>query len=391
MLAALATVVALLMPVTVLQGSAGARKMLPSSIPAWAAEFMNTPTVITQAQAINQAGSFGIVVAAKATYRTNLAAMKAANPKLLVLVYLNGTFAQAGQASFYPAAWYARDAAGNKIKSVQFGNYLMDLSNPAWTQDVINRCKDFLAVSGYDGCFLDTLGSAPLEPSYVTGLAVDPATKKVWTKNQWLAMTTSIAAQTRAALAPKPVWGNGVGSGTKYFETNGQTSKILDGLDGGMVELFIRNPTNPVTTYRNETQWKQDVDMLVDAAANGHKLMTITKVWTNATKAQADAWQRYALASFLLGYTPGMDWFSFRVDHKPTSAGPYLRAAIGSPTGPYAKVAGVYQRQFTGGKVLVNPTRSPVTVKLAGTYRTLDGAVVTALTMMPHTGEVLTS
>jgi hypothetical protein len=86
-----------------------------------------------------------------------------------------------------------------------------------------------------------------------------------------------------------------------------------------------------------------------------------------------------------------MDWFSFRLDHKPTFASPYWRAAIGTPTGTYTKTGGVYQRAFTAGKVLVNPTNFPVTVQLGGTYRTLDGVTVTALTMKPHTGEVLTT
>lgn len=62
---------------------------------------------------------------------------------------------------------------------------------------------------------------------------------------------------------------------------------------------------------------------------------------------------------------------------------------IGDPIGPYAKVDGVYQRGFTNGKVLVNPGTAAVTVPLGGSYVTLDGSVVTSLTLQPHTGDVL--
>jgi hypothetical protein len=362
----------------------------PESPPIWGAEFMSWGSVVTSTDAVKQAKEFDVISATKGMYSRYVGEMKAANPNLTLLVYLNGTFSMNDAGSAYPNTWYARDSRGNKIKSIQFGNYLMDPSNAGWVADVVHRCQEFLVFSGYDGCLLDTLGTAPLTPGYISGVPVNPATGNEWTKPQWLGATSNIAAQTTSAIAPRPVFGNGIGAGWKYFDASGPTSTILNGAEGGMVEMFVRPPFGAATRYRNEVQWKQDVDMLGNAAARGEHLVAITKVWSSASAAQKDSWHRYALSTFLLGYVAGMDEFSFRYDHKSTMPHPYWSTPIGTPTDSYAKVNGVYTRHFTGGTVLVNPTTAAVTVSLGGSYRTLQGDVVTSITLQPHTGDVLT-
>ena len=119
-------------------------------------------------------------------------------------------------------------------------------------------------------------------------------------------------------------------------------------------------------------------------------MSAITKVWATSTAAQQDAWHRYALGTFLLGYQPGNAYFTFRVDKNLTTPSPYWDVPIGVPSGAYAKVGGVYQRSFTNGRVLVNPTTATLSVGLGGSYVNLDGATVTSVTLAPHTAEILT-
>jgi hypothetical protein len=377
-------------------GSTGSAPAVDQSVPpVWAAAFMDTSQLqVSEAQALAQARTFNVIVGTKGMYRPWAAEMRAANPKLLLLVYLNGTFSMNDAGSNYPSTWYERDASGNKVRSVQFGNYLMDVSNPGWIGDVQNRCASYKSASGYDGCFLDTLGTAPLNPNYVTGLPVNLATHTTWTKQDWLSATEHIAAVSGSVVSPAPVYGNGIANGMKYFEADGgATERILDGARGAMVELFLRAPTTSVTYYEKESQWLQEVQMLQDSAARGSVLLTMTKVWTTATQAQKDSWHRFALSSFLLGYTPGYDWFSFRYDHVAQYDTPYWHAKIGTPTGTFAKSGGVYQRAFTNGRVLVNPTTSAVTVSLgAGAWTNLQGnAVSGTMTLPAHAGDVLTN
>ena len=87
--------------------------------------------------------------------------MKAANPNLTLLVYLNGSYAQQNQGSAFPDAWYSHTAGGAKITSKGYGNYLMNPASPGWINQVVQTCIAFKADSGYDGCLLDMLGTGP--------------------------------------------------------------------------------------------------------------------------------------------------------------------------------------------------------------------------------------
>jgi hypothetical protein len=67
---------------------------------------------------------------------------------------------------------------------------------------------------------------------------------------------------------------------------------------------------------------------------------------------------------------------------------------LGVPSSAYKVIVGpgpvnVYTREFSKGKVLVNPTYSATTINLGGSYKKLDGTTVSSITMSAHTGEIL--
>lgn len=62
------------------------------------------------------------------------------NPDLVLLVYLNGGFSMNDDGTRYPNRWYAHDIYGRKVKSVEFTNYLMDVSNQNWVNEVADNC-----------------------------------------------------------------------------------------------------------------------------------------------------------------------------------------------------------------------------------------------------------
>ena len=140
-------------------------------------------------------------------------------------------------------------------------------------------------------------------------------------------------------MTPSPVYGNGLQQGSSYFNAEWPSSQLLDGLDGGMVELWMRQPGEKITAYRSPSVWKADVDMLVDMEGKGKPMLALTKGWDPAaTTAQSNAVHKYALASFLLG-TSGLSQFSFLYNEDaerrhstirggtPTSAHPSRRTA----------------------------------------------------------------
>jgi hypothetical protein len=366
-----------------------------AGVPTWSAEFMTSGSGSPSydpglTNALRQATNFDIIAAHQYTYNDYVAQMKAANPNLQLYVYLNGTFSSSQTATQYPDSWYARDAKGNKIQAKGFNTYLLDPRNPAWKAEVLRLCQTRLVYSGYDGCFVDVLGLSGVNPLSVTSVPIDPLTGVAYTKAAWLNATEGIADYVRTNIARRPVSGNGLGFGGSYFSKEAPTERILDGLSGGMAEVFVRPATSAVNFYKTEPNWKYDVDMLADAASRGQFVTAITKVWTSSTAAQQDAWHRYALGTFLLGYQPGHAYFTFRADHTLTPPSPYWDVPIGDPVDAYAKVGGVYQRTFTNGRVLVNPTTSSVTVDLGGSYVNLDGATVSSVTLPAHTAQILT-
>jgi hypothetical protein len=351
-------------------------------------------TNMTLERAVRTARAFDVVAGTRQTFSPYVADMKAANPNLQLFVYLNGVYAQSSEGSRYPESWYAHDANGNRVRSRSFGNYMMDMSNPGWIADRGATCREYLAVSHYDHCYVDMLGTAPLAPNYNTALPIDPRTGKVWTRADLLAADLEVARTVRAASPSSIVASNGLVHGQRYFKPPGESPDVLlDEVDVCHAEIFLRDKYTPVDGFKDEAEWKQDVEMLVDVGKRGKIAVTTTKMWqTTATQGQIDRWHKYALASFLLG-SNGKSYFNFSLTN--TLSGvlinhPWDRVRVGTPLTPYAMSGGVYRRDFTNGISLVNPTKATVTVSLGDTYRDLTGVSRSSLTLAPNTGEVLT-
>jgi hypothetical protein len=350
---------------------------------------MGTHWNFTEAQAVALAKNFDVIAAQASVFPKYVAAMKAAKPDLRLLAYVNGMFDLSPGGNSYPAAWYAHDAKGDRIRST-FGNYLLNPGDPSWALEVAHQCTAAIKSSHYDGCFLDTLGTAPLTPGYVTGLPINPATKQVWTANAWLAATSAIARGTQAANPAANIMDNGLLNGQKYYSSPGSTEPLIAATHIGMVELWLRSNGTPATSFRSEADWLQDIEMIVNAQAQGFWVATTTKLWVPANAAQTAVWQKYSLASFLLAAN-GKAYFSFMPND--TDSGliydsAWDHVAIGTPTKAFAKVGDVYERTFTNGIAAVNPTGSPAAISLGGSYKNLNGQTVTSETLAPNSGDV---
>ena len=124
----------------------------------WLPEEFATGHTYTQAQAVTAATRYDVIVAYTQAFQPYLAAMRAANPNLVVLAYMNGMFVPPAQATSWPADWYSYDANGIKVQNAQNKNYLMNPTNSGWVQNRATMCANLLAQSGYDGCMLDACG-----------------------------------------------------------------------------------------------------------------------------------------------------------------------------------------------------------------------------------------
>jgi hypothetical protein len=396
-----ALAVALLSPVPVAAAGMGA-------INPWALQNENpnaNTTQISQSQAVKDALTFNFITAHSIAYScsvppppggclpSRVPAMKKANPKLKIMLYMNATFAQSyqppGAAGGFDPTWYEKDAGGNYVRNPKSGNYLMDPTNPGWIQHDADWCKQQLA--GYDGCYLDALGLAPLANGYLSAVPINSATHQAWTKVDWIKATAQLAAQVRTKVQPLLVFGNGLTNGSLFYEAGDPTRPIIDGLDGGIAEEWLRQSTAPASVYPTLAVWKKNVNMIGVVESEGKPLLVVTKLWSSATVTQQYAWLQYSLATFLLG-TLGKSAFFFSPSSHASRTGTFsvYSTNIGTPIGKYALSQGVYQRSFSNGLVLVNPSRSAVAVSLGRSYYTTTRQQVTSLTMAPNTGALLT-
>lgn len=347
--------------------------------------YMASGTKPTAGQAIAIARNYNIVAEHGGVLTPYLPAMKAANPSLKVIAYLNGAFDQSNAGNKYPMSWYALGANGKRIQSQGFGNWLM-LPTPKWAATVGTICKNAVASSKYDGCFLDTLGIAPLSPGYVTSPPINPATHQVFTKQTWIADQSNTITATKNANSGKLIMANGLHDGT-YFQ---YTQPLLTADGTAMAETWLRVSTEPEGLFPTLSEWRQDVSMLVTAGAKGEAIGVVTKLWTNATPAQVTQWHIFTIASFLMG-TNGRSMYCFTAAK--TTAGMSQdslldHAAIGMPAGPMTLKNGAYVRTFTTGIAAVNPGTGPATIQLGGSYHNLAGKVVTSETLPAHSGDV---
>lgn len=368
------------------------------SIKTWAAENEDARHDWTRDEAVAQATHFDAILSSTyppdyiVSYKGNVAAMKEANPNLLLMAHVNGSHVwEHDDRVAWPTESYLYDAQGRKIIQPAWDTWLMNVFDPTWVNRRPNECLEILELTGYDSCYLDSLATWALQGN--SAMPVNPNTGKQMTAPEWLAATTEVAKHFRAAIAPRVTWGSGGATGSKYFGSSPANAErqLLDGLDASVHEGFCRRPGASLDSFYGEAQWKQDVEMIRDVESHGKYALPLAKTLTGGTMERKRDVMKYCLATFLLA-TNGKSMFGFEFGTGNTmTADPLWDTVLGTPTSDYAKTDGVYQRRFAAGRVLVNSTTASATVNLGGSYRRPDGTSVTSLTLPAHTAEILTT
>ena len=343
----------------------------------------------TLAQAVEHAKGYDVIIALRFSYtREMVAAMRKVNPSLRLVVYSNGTLAQTAQKNTFPDSWYLKDKNGFKIQN-DWKLWLMDPVNPAWLQNRALQCQDFLAKSGYDSCYLDNMGYGFIKYNPLTGKPINPRTRALYTFADWQRDTIAATSYV-AARVNQPVIPNGIINGGVYFG-NPASKPLLTAGDGALAEVFLRTSSQSATWVPSTAAWKQDLSMLMDAARLGKPLHVTTKIWSPATPAQLARWRDLTYATFLIGSdavksTVHFAGAEFEVPF--VYNGPMSR--VGMPSGALRVTNDVYQRNFTNGIALVNPSGGARTLNLGSPYRTESGKIIYSITLAPMTGAILT-
>jgi hypothetical protein len=340
-----------------------------SSIGLWAADWGGAASKRSTAGWQAAAKNDRILIGEAHTYQKMIPQLHAWNANLTVLVYNIGPYLQKGSSSYSSTlaqhpTWFAHDSKGHLINLPMFpGNYLMDEGNSAYRAWQASQLAQTVAADGFDGAMVDSVGDAPVGGGhYASGTPMDTLTGKPYTPSQYLANSVLLLNGDKAALGGKFLVFNGLISGTTYqSETHILASSNAN---GGISELFLRQPTGSITAFPNATTVQASLAMMADLGAKGKAFLGWTKVWVNASSAQISKWEQFALGVYLLG-RQSMSYLDFMPSHTADNtviSYSNLTANLGSASGAYTMSGSTFTRKFQHGTVTVNASSGTATI-----------------------------
>ena len=344
----------------------------------------------------------------------HVAAIKRANPKTMVLAYLDAATAHrrsctgtaqrpyAPHDSFgvnfcYAASqhpeWFLHNSAGARLAYANYPSYMaMDIGNPAyqstWAKNVIAAVK----ADGFDGVYMDDVNTYPghgingkiaeyTDRAYGLAMASFIATVSADIRSAGLVVGANVAAN------PWIDWQRADGLDiashlTAYAREHYSRYGDICGPFSNRFNTTATNGTPPLVEMLN-------YDMAVQAA--GADLLGVDYGYSPATASDL-ATMAYGRAAFLLawdGSAGGAYMYRPCGDVDPASAAWTLE--LGTPAATAVLTGAVYQRSYSRGVVFLNPSPDrTVTVSVPDGYVDAHGARVSgSVEVAPVTALVL--
>lgn len=284
--------------------------------------------------------------------------------------------------------WWLTDGFGNRTSNWP-GLTLLNLNSP-WTDYLAQFVADNILANGlWDGIMYDDVGEGI---SYIGNVDVDRNGSPDSASSAdalWRTGYVNLVSKTRARAGSNPI-----------IITNGSSrSELKPYVNGRMFEAFPTPWEGNWTTVTGR--------YLNDEKTVGNPSIQVINGGTDNTGAQNNyAKMRFGLTSTLLGggYF-GFDYGTTR--HNDLWYYDEYDAQIGTPVGSPVNVLNpanktlapsVWQRDFSGGKVIVNATSEPQRIQLGGEYEHLRGSqdaavnsgrIVSSVRMNPQDGVML--
>jgi hypothetical protein len=279
--------------------------------------------------------------------------------------------------------WILRDASGQRLyipyacSNGTCPQYAADIGNRDFRARWIADAQAMIA-RGYRGLFVDDVNMR-LQVSDGSGTFVapfDPRLGRTMTADDWRGYMADFAEEIRAAFPDTEIIHNQVWFFAPWSDTNViRTILAADYIEveRGFTDTGIRAGVGQYG-FQSLLLW-----------------MDVYHYCGKAVVLDSDAsWGReYSVATYLL-VSNGQDTLGTRINSTPDSWWTGYDVNLGSALGRRYRWNGLFRRDFTGGMVLVNqPDQPSITVDLGGTYRGLDGALRTSLTLGAASGVVL--
>ena len=327
------------------------------------------------------------VIVLQSTNGPLVAQMRAANPNLRVLMYMDPMDSNPNDPSALTQCtsylsdvqasptWFLNDQNGNGILySDNTQNHIMDVGDPTYQQACVARAIGLAKQYGFSGIFWDDIET---EYRWVFGAGITSA--KYPTQPAYYGSFLSFVSYAGAAARAQGL----VSVGNISAATPTEWQQLNSPLDGAEEESFTDGGAG---LAQQIPFFAQKLANAAWSEANG-KLAILHSYNTTETG------NTYGLASMLL-IANGHSSYS-------TSQGDYTTSefwypeyttaqSLGAPTNYLTQISGAYERPFQNGIVVVNPTGQSRTVTLpAGTYSGSNVTVSGSVTVPPLNGDIL--
>jgi hypothetical protein len=320
--------------------------------------------------------------------------------------------------------WFYHDANGNRVTTYgthkrsdcdpalcttdpafcncRFG---LDVGNPDLRDFVAQRFLDLVTTGGewahdrgFDGIFMDnTYPAWPYRPGKVQSGAVSAtpvySNGSTQTEDDWIRDQTGFLASMKDAVGPSKILLFNACMSNQGFPTWRPNSySFLEYADGCTMEYWVVQGRETDATSKLNSSWQEDMDLF--AGVNDRGKWSTPLMGSGVHTAGVN---RYAIASALLIWTSPRSCMNFwKGTAEEAIAGrfddtfPEALVDLGSPVDPYEiRPDGVAEREFSHGRVLVNPTSGQITIDLGEPMRTIEGDLVTTVTLASGRAEIL--
>jgi len=326
-----------------------------------------------------------------------IAELKAENPGIKVLVYKDMASTRSyavhdgvddallptgigyAYASNQHPEWFLTDTTGSPMEWGSYGgHWWMDIGDPAYQQKWLDNVAAELRAQGWDGVVID---NAMADPQwYLAGRTI----AKYPTKDEYRDATRSFLARVGPGLTSR-------GFLVLPNISDPTTSLWNDWIQftsGANFEHWTKwSGAAAGSGYIDGDYWLMHADMLKATQDQG-KIFLANTTSTTTTDTHT---MRYARASFLLWWNGGPSALAFSVNATDPWS-PEWTIDIGQPAGPAYQTNGTWRRDYTGGTVIANPSKTTSsTTTLETTYQTPEGTSTTQITLQPTSGIILRS
>ena len=332
---------------------------------------------------VSGAGSFAVVVG------------DAADAGLLAglpgrgLAYFAGTDVNVNWSTGVPYSqasangWLLTDSSGRLlVNQGTAGNYIGDVGSSGYQQAWITNVLSYLSAHpGVDGVFIDDV-LLDLKP--MTGVEA----AKYPTQQQWAQATLSFVAAVGTALHGKGYYlavnAAGYIPGDPNSDTGANTvswwQQLGPHVDGLMNEYYQETSNGTNQLRASGALWTQNWDgwqqLVTTAQAMGKDFIGASYGAPGDTNAMT-----YGKASFLLDWNGAGGAFMYGTTDGSDPTNPAWTTDIGQPQAAKQQTGVGWQRRYSGGIALVNPSPTTIqTFQLGANYRTSNGTLTTTIT-----------